>query len=58
MTTKITADQLAADVAAVPNPRLVLAAEAVEAPVPPLATDRSAPDQLLLFTEVRYPCDP
>ena len=38
-----------AEVAAVPNPKLVLAAEALDAPVPPLAIDKSVPDQSLLF---------
>ena len=44
-----------AAVAAVPNPKFVLAAEALEAPVPPLAIAKSVPDQLPLFTEVKYP---
>ena len=33
----------------VPSPKLVLAPEAVLEPVPPLATDKSVPDQLLLL---------
>ena len=36
-------------VAPVPNPKLLLASLALDAPVPPLATAKSVPDQLELF---------
>ena len=47
-----------ADVAALPNPKLVRAADALDAPVPPLATDKSVPDQFPLLTLLRAANDP
>jgi hypothetical protein len=40
------------------TPRLARAAEAVDAPVPPLATDKSVPDQFPLLIELRAANDP
>ena len=49
------AKSVEADKAALPSPRLERAAEAVEAPVPPLTIAKSVPDQLPLLIEVQYP---
>ena len=55
-------DEPSLNIAGVPvsltTPRLVRAAEALDAPVPPLATDKSVPDQFPLLTELRAANDP